>query len=106
MGEVKRLGEADFDAEIKGSLPVVVDFFADWCGPCKMMGPIFEATAPKYEGKIKFAKVNVDEQRKLAIAYKVMSIPTFVFFKDGKEVARHTGGMDEATLQNKLEALL
>lgn len=105
MSDIQHLTEENWEA-MTGSEALVVDFYADWCGPCKMMAPSFEAAAGNYDGKIKFAKVNIDEQRKLAVANKVMSIPTLLFFKNGKETERVVGVIDEATLTGKLDALL
>ena len=68
--------------------PVLVDFYADWCGPCKMISPIIDQIAKEYKGKATVAKINVDENRDLALQFGVMSIPTLIFFKDGREVQR------------------
>lgn len=76
---------------IQSSQPVVVDFYADWCGPCRMISPIMEQIADDYEGRVKIAKLNVDENEATASQYRVMGIPTLVFFKDGKEVKRLVG---------------
>lgn len=70
---------------------VVVDFWAPWCGPCQMLGPMIDKLAQKYEGKAVVGKVNTDEEQELAISHGVMSIPTVIFFKNGKEVARRVG---------------
>ena len=78
-------------AVLDASQPVLVDFWAPWCGPCKMVGPEVEAVAETYEGKAGVAKVNVDEQQELASKYNVMSIPTMILFKEGKEVERIVG---------------
>jgi thioredoxin 1 len=105
MSDIQHLKEENWEATT-GSGALVIDFYADWCGPCKMMAPAFEEAAGKYEGKIVFAKVNIDEQRKLAVANKVMSIPTLLFFKNGEVADRVVGVIDEATLTEKLNALL
>ena len=91
---------------IEASIPVLVDFYADWCGPCKMMGPIVKALAEKYDGKVKVGKINVDDQPGLAQKYRVMSIPTFVLFKDGQDVGTFVGGMSQKDLEAKLEVVL
>lgn len=102
-----RFTKENFDEEVLHSaLPVMVDFYADWCGPCKMMGPVVEELASEYEGKIKIGKINVDDNPDIAARYDVMSIPNFVFFKDGKAVDSAVGGMPRAALQEKLEKLL
>ena len=75
----------NFEEEVlKSPVPVLVDFYADWCGPCQALGPVIDALADKYQGKAKICKLNIDEHRKVALSYKVMSIPTLFFFKDGK----------------------
>ncbi len=90
------------DEVIKSDVPVLVDFYADWCGPCKMMIPVVEELAKTYEGKAKVGKVNVDEQGELAEEFGVMSIPAFVVIKNGKVVDQALGAMTKA----KLEAML
>jgi thioredoxin 1 len=88
-----------------GSGTVAVDFYADWCGPCKMMAPIFDEAKDAYDGKVRFAKINVDDNKEIAAANKVMGIPTLLFFKDGQLVERVTGVIDKTTLYAKLDAL-
>lgn len=97
----------NFDKEVyEADMPVLVDFYADWCGPCKAMGPVVEDLAGEYAGKIKVGKVNVDENQELAMRYNVMSIPTFLVFK-GKDVAAKTMGMqDKAGLVKAMESAL
>ncbi len=85
---------------------VVVDFFAEWCMPCLMMAPIVEELADKFKGKINFAKINIDDNSSLSEKYKVMSIPTIIMFKDGKEVARIIGTVSGEQLEEKLNSLL
>jgi len=99
--------DENFESEVlKSDMPVIVDFFAEWCGPCKMMGPIFEEVGGKYEGKVVFAKLNVDEARVTAAKYGVMSIPTILTFKAGEVVETLVGLQDEDSLVAKAEALL
>jgi len=82
----------NFQKEVlQSKIPVLVDFFADWCGPCQMAGPILEELAKEFEGKIKFGKLNVDESQQTAAKLGVMSIPTVILFKDGKEAGRQVG---------------
>ncbi|MBR3507909.1 MAG: thioredoxin [Lachnospiraceae bacterium] len=97
----------NFEEEVvKSDIPVLVDFYADWCGPCKMMGPVVEKLAEEYDGKVKVGKVNVDEQEDLAARFNVMSIPFFAFIKDGKMVDSSLGASSKDALVAKLEALL
>ncbi len=92
MSIVTIANQADFaDKVLKASQPVLVDFWAPWCGPCKMVAPELEAVAAEYDGKATVAKVNVDEQPDLAGQFKVMGIPTMVVFKNGAEVNRIVG---------------
>lgn len=84
--------DENFNKEIlESNLPVLVDFWASWCGPCQMVGPIIEELAKEFEGKVKIGKVNVDENPKIAAKYGIMSIPTVILFKQGKEVGRKIG---------------
>jgi len=94
----------NFDQEVKQStLPVVIDVYATWCGPCKMMAPLFEDLSKELASKYKFAKFNIDDERELAIQYNVSSIPTFLFVKNGNVVAKETGYMNKEALKAKIE---
>ncbi|MBQ7370369.1 MAG: thioredoxin [Lachnospiraceae bacterium] len=96
----------NFEAEVlKSDLPVLVDFYADWCGPCKMLSPSVEAMESVFEGKVKIGKLNVDDNSDIAEQYNVMSIPTLIFFKNGQPVETSVGMISKAALQAKLEAL-
>ena len=86
--------------------PVVVDFFATWCGPCKMMGPIVEQVEEELSGKAAFGKLDIDQSMEIAGKYGIMSIPTFVVFKEGKPAATHVGGMSKADLKAFIEGAL
>ena len=82
-----------FDKALSSGQLMMVDFWAGWCGPCKMLAPVIEGLGDEYEGKAIVGKVDVDQEQELAIRYGVMSIPTVIFFKDGKEIARKVGVM-------------
>ena len=101
--EVK-LTDENFEAEVAQSdIPVLVDFYADWCGPCKMMAPIVEELAEKYDGKVKICKLNVDEAATIAAKYRVMSIPTFILFKNGEVENKAVGGMEKKDLEKMIQ---
>ena len=102
-----RFTKASFEKEVLESKePVLIDFYADWCGPCKMMAPVVEKLAEKYEGKVKVGKVNSDDEPELAQKFQVMSIPNFVIIKDGKVVDRVIGAVPQQALEEKLDAQL
>ncbi|QOI99300.1 MAG: thioredoxin [Phycisphaeraceae bacterium] len=96
--------DANFDAEVlKSQVPVLVDFWAEWCGPCRMLGPTIEALAGKYAGRAKIGKVDVDTNRQLAATYQIAAIPTVMVFKGGQVVKTFRGLTNEATLSSALE---
>lgn len=100
----QELNESNFEAEvIKSTLPVLVDFWAPWCGPCQMMGDIIDELAKEVEGKAKIFKINVDESPALAEKYSVMSIPAIRIFKNSQVVKEFTGMQSKMILKNELE---
>lgn len=102
-----RFTNENFDTEVMNSeVPVLIDFYADWCGPCKMMGPVVEELAKEYDGKVKVGKINVDEQPELAQKYGVMSIPYFAFIKNGELVSDEMGAVPKDRLAAKLQEML
>ena len=98
MADIVLTGD-NFESEVMQSeLPVLVDFWATWCGPCRMVGPVVAEIAEEYEGKVKVGKVNVDEEDELAERFGVQSIPTIILFKNGEEAARNIGFAPKAKL--------
>ncbi len=103
----KEITEKDFEKEVfKSEIPAIVDFWAAWCSPCQVMGPIFEEVSKKFEGKVKFLKVDIDENQKLAVQYRVMSIPTLIIFKEGEPKESLIGVQQAEVLEKKLEEYL
>jgi len=101
------LTDSTFDEEIKGSdEPVLVDFWAEWCGPCKMIAPVLEEIADDSVGKLRVGKINVDENLELARRFEVMSIPTLILFKDGEPQHRIIGAKGKGQLLQEIEAFL
>ncbi|MBN2567354.1 thioredoxin [Candidatus Woesearchaeota archaeon] len=103
----ERLTDADFDGFIAGGSPSVVDFWAGWCGPCQILGPIFEDVSKGYgPSELRFGKLDVDASSATAARFDVMSIPTLVLFKDGKEAGRLVGFMGKEQLKGRLDEFL
>jgi thioredoxin 1 len=104
MGKAIVLNDANFNDAIKGDKPVLVDFWAEWCGPCKMIGPLVEELAGDYEGKAVIAKLNVDENPETTARFGVRSIPTLLVFKNGQIVDKQIGAVPKSVLAGKLQA--
>jgi len=103
--EVKVTSE-NFESLKNGAQPLVVDFWAPWCGPCRMVGPVVEELAKDYDGQVVIGKCNVDEEEELAAQFGIMSIPSILFFKDGQIVDKHVGAATKAMLEQKVKGLL
>ena len=102
MAEINLINQ-NFEEEVLNSeLPVLVDFFATWCGPCKMLAPVIAEISERYEGKVKVGKVNVDEENELAMKYQISSIPTLVLFKDGKIINIKVGLSSKSEIENMI----
>ena len=103
---IRHFKTEEFDSAVEAAPLAMVDFWASWCGPCMALSPVIESLAEKYEGKVLIGKVNVDEERELAIRYGVMSSPTVVFLKNGREFDRKVGTMPAEVYTEVLEANL
>lgn len=99
--------DANFEQEaLQAEIPVLVDFYADWCGPCKMMSPVIDEVSKEYEGRLKVGKINVDESPDTAGKYRVMSIPTLLFIKNGQVVDQIIGAVPKRQLTDKIDQLM
>ena len=105
MAEIFPVSDADFEEKVlESQVPVLVDFWAEWCMPCKMIAPIVEELAQEYNGKMQFAKLDVDSNPTTAIKYNIRSIPALLIFKDGKPVDQIIGAVPKAVLKKKVDA--
>ncbi len=102
---VQKFDENNWEAEVlQSDIPVFVDFYADWCGPCKMMSPVIDQLAEEFDGRIKVGKINVDENSDMAARYNVMSIPNMLFFKNGEVVDSVIGAIPKPAMKAKFES--
>lgn len=103
----KEVNDSNFEQVVlKSDKPVIVDFTAEWCGPCRMVGPIVNELSEEYEGKAVITKLNVDNNPEITAKYGIKSIPTILFFKNGEEVDKQVGAASKNTLSSKIDALL
>ncbi len=101
---IVELNHDNFDSEVlEAEVPVLVDFWAEWCGPCRMVAPVLDEIAGEMEGKIRIAKLNVDENQELASQFQVSSIPTFILFKDGQPADRMLGAMPKGAFEQFID---
>ena len=101
-----QITEMNFQELLNGDKPLVVDFWAEWCGPCKMIAPIVDELAEAYEDQVFIGKVNVEENEELSAEYGIRYIPTLLFFKNGELIDRHSGPITKANMESKIKALL
>ncbi|MGB6339871.1 MAG: thioredoxin [Candidatus Aminicenantaceae bacterium] len=107
MSKINEITSGIFKNEVLDSdIPVVVDFWAPWCGPCRMVAPVLEEISQKMNGKIKFVKLNTDENQKTAMDYQIMAIPSLLIFKDGQEVDRIVGFVPQEQLETDLQKII
>jgi thioredoxin 1 len=103
VGQLTHITDAAFETEIRGETPVLVDFWAEWCGPCRMVAPVLEQIAAEQSGKLKIVKLNVDENQQTPMQFGVTGIPTMILFKDGQMVERIVGFMPKPQLLKRIE---
>ena len=107
MSKIIELSETNFEDEVKKSdIPVMIDFWAEWCGPCRMIAPFVDEASAEYDGKLKVGKVNVDNNQKISSEYAVMSIPAVLFFKGGQVVDQLVGAVPKKALFEKIDKVL
>lgn len=103
---VIELTDADFDATVQNGTPILVDFWAEWCGPCRRIAPIVEELAQEYEGRLRVAKVNIDQHQQAANKFGIQSIPTLLIFKNGEPAKRITGAVPKDHLAEAIDSVL
>ena len=107
MSQLTYVTDVNFQQEVlQGNGPILVDFYADWCGPCRAVAPVLEELSNEFSGKLKIVKLNVDENEQTSMKYGVQSIPTMILFKSGKEIERIIGALPKSRLSSKLEPYL
>ena len=106
MAKPREITDAEFTSVLESDEPVLVDFWAEWCGPCKMIAPVVEELADEYAGKFSFAKMDVDANAKTPMEFGIRSIPTLLLFKDGKVAEQVIGAVPKAVLKKKLDKVL
>lgn len=107
MTKVQKTSIESWEKDVlRSNIPVLVDFWADWCGPCRMVAPVLEELAGEYDGKIRFLKLNVDENQDVAREYEIYSIPTLLLFKDGQVVGQHIGAAPKDVIRRFIEESL
>lgn len=107
MGDILQVSDGSFESEIVNSdIPAMVDFWAEWCGPCRMVGPVVEELAKEYKGKVKIAKMDVDQNRETPAKLGIRNIPTLIFFKGGEAVNTIIGAQPKSSIEEALKKLL
>jgi len=107
MSKILHVNQSSFDDEVlKSQIPVFVDFWAEWCGPCRAIAPVLESLAEDFDGKVKIVKINVDQENELANKYNVSAIPSLIILKDGKEIDRIVGGATKEVYADRINKVI